>query len=66
MALLATSLLFSAAHYVGPAADTFSLFSFTFRLLAGLFFAVLFVIRGFGVTAGCHAAYDVLVGVLLR
>ena len=31
----------------------------------GLFFAVLFVLRGFGITVGSHAAYDVLVGVLL-
>ncbi|MEX2287305.1 MAG: CPBP family intramembrane glutamic endopeptidase [Planctomycetaceae bacterium] len=65
VAILATSLLFSAAHYVGNEAYEFTLFSFTFRALAGLFFAVLFVVRGFGITVGCHAAYDVLVGVLL-
>lgn len=66
IAVLITSLLFSLAHYIGPGGDQFSYFSFVFRTVAGLFFAALFVIRGFGVTVGSHAAYDVLVGVLLR
>jgi hypothetical protein len=30
-----------------------------------MFFATLFFVRGFGITAGCHALYDVMVGVLL-
>ena len=59
-----TSLLFSAAHYVGPLGDSFELYSFTFRTMAGLFFALLFVVRGFGIAAGTHAAYDMLVGLL--
>jgi membrane protease YdiL (CAAX protease family) len=64
LGLLASSLLFSAAHYVGPLGDTFQLYSFTFRALAGMFFAILFVVRGFGIAAGTHAVYDVLVGLL--
>lgn len=66
MAVLSTSLTFSLAHYVGSAAETFDLFTFTFRTIAGAFFAVLFVTRGFGVAVGCHATYDLLVGVLLN
>jgi hypothetical protein len=66
VSIVVTSVIFSIAHYVGPSADQFSAFSFTFRAFAGLFFAALFVLRGFGITAGCHAAYDVLVGVLLQ
>lgn len=66
LAVLGTSVLFSLAHYIGPGADTFTYFSFVFRTVAGLFFAVLFVLRGFGITVGAHAVYDVLVGVLLR
>lgn len=58
----ASSLLFSAAHYVGPLGDDFQVYSFTFRFLAGVFFAVLFAVRGFGIAAGTHAAYDMLVG----
>ncbi len=65
LSVLATSVLFSVAHYVGPAADQFTLFSFVFRTTAGVFFAGLFVLRGFGITVGSHAAYDLLVGVLI-
>jgi hypothetical protein len=65
MAAVSTSFLFALAHHVGPAADTFNVFAFSFRAAAGLFFAAVFLLRGFGITVGCHAAYDLLVGVLL-
>jgi membrane protease YdiL (CAAX protease family) len=64
LAVVATSLAFSLAHYVGPAGEPFQLFTFGFRTMAGLFFAGLFVLRGFGITVGCHAAYDLMVGLL--
>ena len=62
-AVVSTSLLFSLAHYVGAGGDTWDFSSFLFRFLAGVFFALLLVTRGFGITAGTHAIYDVLVGV---
>ena len=62
--LILTSLLFSAAHYVGPLGDTFELYSFTFRALAGGFFGTLFLLRGFGIAAGTHACYDLIIGLL--
>ncbi len=65
LAVLVTSLLFSAAHHVGPSGEPFDLFRFSFRAMAGGIFAALFVLRGFGITAGSHALYDILVGVLL-
>jgi membrane protease YdiL (CAAX protease family) len=65
LAIVATSLAFSLAHYVGPAGETFQLFTFWFRTVAGLFFAALFVLRGFGITVGAHAAYDIIVGLVL-
>jgi hypothetical protein len=65
MAVFTTSMIFAFAHYIGPGADHFSMFSFTFRAIAGIFFAGLFFVRGFGITVGSHAAYDLLVGVLL-
>ena len=65
MAAISTSFLFALAHHVGPSADAFNLFAFSFRAAAGLFFATVFLLRGFGITVGCHAAYDLLVGVLL-
>ncbi|GAB4145143.1 MAG: CPBP family glutamic-type intramembrane protease [Planctomycetaceae bacterium] len=65
LAMLTSSLVFSLAHYIGEAGEPFELFTFAFRTIAGLFFAALFVARGFGITVGCHAAYDLLVGLLM-
>jgi hypothetical protein len=53
------ALIFSAFHYIGPFGDRLEAGSFTFRLIAGLFFSALFVARGFGITAWTHALYDV-------
>ena len=64
-AVAITSLVFSAAHYIGPHGQTFEAATFLFRFIAGAFFAVLFVYRGFGIAAGTHAFYDILVGLLL-
>ena len=60
-AILITGLLFSAAHYrlFTSAGDPFQWFSFTFRFGAGIFFAVLFTYRGFGIAAGAHTFYDI-------
>ncbi len=69
-AAIATSLFFATAHYIGPHAEPFHWqsqwfwFTFLFRSLAGIFFSALFVLRGFGVAAGTHAGYDILVGLL--
>ncbi len=60
-AVIVTSLVFSAAHYLGPHGEAFDAFSFSFRFTAGVFFAVLFVFRGFGIAAGTHALYDIFV-----
>jgi hypothetical protein len=58
--MVATSaVLFSLYHYLG--AEAFQLRSFVFRTAAGIYFAVLFLTRGFGVTAGCHIAYDIII-----
>ncbi len=61
-AVLLTSFLFATAHYVGTYGEAFHWFSFMFRFLAGVFFSILFVYRGFGIAAGTHAGYDILVG----
>ena len=57
--LLGTSVLFSLVHYLGP--ESFQLYSFVFRTLAGIAFALLFWLRGFAIAAWTHALYDVLV-----
>ena len=61
-AIALTSGMFSLAHYVGPLGDAFDPYSFTFRVIAGVFFALIFLGRGFGIAAGTHAIYDMLVG----
>lgn len=63
LAVALSALVFSAFHYIGPGGDAFTLASFTFRAIAGVWFSLLYVLRGFGITAWTHALYDV--GVLL-
>jgi len=55
--VLTSSLAFSAYHYLGS--EVFEWRSFAFRTLAGIYFGVIFLRRGIGVTAGTHAAYDI-------
>jgi Type II CAAX prenyl endopeptidase Rce1-like len=58
-ATLLGAAIFSAFHYIGPYGDPLQLYSFVFRMVAGLFFSALYLTRGFGITAWTHALYDV-------
>jgi membrane protease YdiL (CAAX protease family) len=49
--------LFSAHHHISA---PFNWVEFGFRTAAGVYFSVLFAIRGFGITAGTHAFYDII------
>ena len=60
-AALLTSFSFAAAHHLGTLGEPFQWYAFIFRAIAGMFFAMLFLYRGFGIAAGTHAAYDMLV-----
>ncbi len=60
-AVVIGAFVFSGFHYIGPYGDQFALFSFTYRMIAGLFFSALYLLRGFGITAWTHALYDVIV-----
>jgi membrane protease YdiL (CAAX protease family) len=57
-----SSLAFSLYHYLGS--EPFSPQTFAFRTAAGFYFGAVFVFRGFGISAGSHAAYDVVVTLL--
>jgi membrane protease YdiL (CAAX protease family) len=59
-----SSVVFSLVHYLPPTGDAFTLGSFIFRALAGVFFAALFKLRGLAVAVYTHAFYDVFVLVL--
>src|SRR5262249_1754553 len=66
LAAVASALLFAAAHHVGPNGEAFEGYGFLFRTLAGLYFALLYQLRGFGIAVGAHASYDLLVGLLMQ
>ncbi|MGA2233035.1 MAG: CPBP family glutamic-type intramembrane protease, partial [Tepidisphaeraceae bacterium] len=57
--VLISGILFSLYHYLGP--EAFSWKTCLFRTLAGIYFGGIFICRGFGVTAGCHAIYDIII-----
>lgn len=63
VAVLVSSVLFSLAHYLG---EPFAVYTFLYRLLAGVLFCAIFALRGFGVAVYTHAIYDVMVMVVLR
>lgn len=58
--VLLSSIAFAAYHYLSPL-EHFQWRSFLFRTAAGTYFGLLFLFRGFGITAGSHAAYDILI-----
>jgi hypothetical protein len=61
LGVVATSAFaFSAYHYLSPL-EQFQWRSFLFRTIAGAYFGILFLLRGFGITAACHASYDILI-----
>lgn len=70
LSVLISAALFSAHHHIFfvngtfGAGELFSFSKFIFRMLAGIYFAVLFAVRGFGIAAGTHAFYNIIAAVL--
>lgn len=66
LSILVSAALFSAYHHIiylegqFVQSSPFSWPEFGFRAIAGVYFAVLFAVRGFGITAGAHAFYDII------
>jgi len=65
VSILISAALFSAHHHIDflnwqPTRELFDIPKFVFRTLAGVYFACLFAARGFGITAGTHAFYDII------
>ena len=63
-AFVFSSAMFSFAHYLPPTGDAFTFGSFTFRLLAGIVFGLLYKVRGLAVAVYTHAFYDIFVLVI--
>lgn len=59
-AIVLSSLLFSLAHYAGGM-ETPTWFSFWYRALSGVVFSIIFLLRGFAVTAYTHFLYDFVI-----
>ena len=53
--------IFSVFHFIGDYGDYFSFRIFMVRFLAGIFLGMLFILRGFGITAWSHSIYDLIV-----
>jgi len=66
LAGLASALLFAGAHNLGPGGEPFQTTIFLFRTGAGLYFTLVYQLRGFGIAVGAHATYDVCVGLLAQ
>jgi membrane protease YdiL (CAAX protease family) len=62
-AAVGSAVLFSAAHHIGPYGQTYSNYLFLFRLAAGLYFALVYQFRGFGIAVGAHACYNLMVSI---
>jgi hypothetical protein len=64
ISVILSAALFSVYHHIdfltGRQTEPFELMRFLFRTIAGVYFAVLFAVRGFGITAGTHAFYDII------
>ena len=57
--VVASSILFALYHYWSPQSAPFRWSDCIFRTVCGGYFGVLFLTRGFGITAGTHAVYDI-------
>ena len=66
LSVLISAALFSAHHHVDffsgklNEVDPFDVTEFAFRTIAGIYFAILYAVRGFGITAGTHAFYNII------
>jgi hypothetical protein len=70
VSVVISSVLFSLHHHFVflngqfAKAEIFTMTRFVFRTVAGVFFAVIFAARGFGIAAGSHAFYDIIATLL--
>lgn len=61
LALIVSSVLFSAAHHIGPYGEPYTQHAFAFRCLAGLVFGLVFYFRSLAHAVYAHTFYDLLV-----
>ena len=61
LSVIISSAIFSIFHFFGSYGDTFSFSLFFVRFFAGIFLAMIYIFRGFGITAYAHSIYDLFV-----
>lgn len=66
VAAMASALSFALYHNVRLATGGVDLRLVGFLAIAGLYFAFLFILRGFGIAVGTHALYDVMALIVLQ
>ena len=70
LSVLISAVLFSLHHHIFfingsfVQGESFVLCVFVFRILAGIYFAAIFAVRGFAIAVGTHAFYDILAALL--
>jgi membrane protease YdiL (CAAX protease family) len=60
-AVIISAFLFASFHYIGIFGEIFTLRTFLLRTIAGLFLGIIYIFRGFGITALAHMSYDFIV-----
>lgn len=64
LAVVCSAILFAAYHF--SAGDPFTWSKFVYYFAAGIYFAMLYVMRGFGIVVATHGFYDILVFVIAK
>jgi membrane protease YdiL (CAAX protease family) len=65
VAVVVSAAAFTAYHPLGDGHGGLSIQKVCFFFIAGLYFGAIYVVRGFGIVVGVHAAYDVITVSLL-
>ena len=60
ISIVISSILFSSFHYIGSLSDTFTMYTFLYRFLGGIYLSILYYYRGIGISMMSHFIYDFL------
>jgi len=60
LALGLSAITFALAHHIPPFNEPYQKSLLLFRTIAGVYFGLLFWLRGLGIAAGAHACYDLV------
>lgn len=64
LSVVCSAVLFAAYHFSDG--SDFETARFVYYFAAGIYFAVIYVMRGFGIVAATHAAYDLLIFAIMQ